>query len=146
MIEGAEDTNKLSIATLPVTVKVVQVDGRAMTKAVFRQIVDSEFEDIDSGNPRGDLLGWVNEHDERCVGLGDHLHLLWRDKGNGEIRKSTLVTWTSSASGWRESRLRNLKPDDPEREQVERELGDVRLNHKLLYEELCKSQQLFIAT
>lgn len=64
------EKQKIEIGTLPVTIRVVEVGGKRMTKAVFNQIPESEFIDTsDTFEPHEGThyLGWVKVGDEKAI-------------------------------------------------------------------------------
>ena len=49
------EKNKITITTIPVTIKIMEVGGRKLTLSVFRQIPTSEFDE----NNEESFLGWI---------------------------------------------------------------------------------------
>jgi hypothetical protein len=52
------EKNKITITTIPVTIKVMEVGGKKLTLSVFKQIPSSGFDE----NNDDSFLGWV-KHD-----------------------------------------------------------------------------------
>jgi hypothetical protein len=81
------------ISPATVEVRVLTVDARRMSLAMYRQLAEEAVED-GQGRLRGELWGWVNYHPDRecsqewrrCDG---HRHVVWQ-LGN-ELRRDTVT-------------------------------------------------------
>lgn len=75
------EKQKIEIDTLPVTIRVVEVGGKRMTKAVFNQIPEGEFIDsFDTHEPHEGThyLGWVNTGKEKAI-IFTYENVLYKD-------------------------------------------------------------------
>jgi hypothetical protein len=72
-----------SIDTLTLEVKVMKVDNRQMTQAVFKQIPRND-------EITGPMWGWVEHHDDEWgCGSAEHRHVVWED--DGELRHAIVT-------------------------------------------------------
>lgn len=76
---GEINRNALTIGTATITIKVIQVSGHKMTKATWRQIQVSEWDEakFDLGLYDIQVLGWVKDGDNEDT----NIWLLWTDGG-----------------------------------------------------------------
>lgn len=60
---------KISIQTVPVTIRVMEVGGKRMTLAVFNQIQADDFfgEEITDEDRESSFIGWVSHKDEKYI-------------------------------------------------------------------------------
>lgn len=62
------EKNKITITTIPVTIKVVEVGGKKLTLSVFRQIPRSPFFHYKTEDERrNSFLGWVKHEGYKYV-------------------------------------------------------------------------------
>lgn len=73
-----DESKELSIKTVPVTIRVVEVGGKRMTLSVFKQIQDGYFFNKE---PDGVVayLGWIDYSNSRYILFSDNGNLL-KDK------------------------------------------------------------------
>ena len=60
---------KITISTVPVTIRVMEVGGKRMTLAVFNQIRSGDFfsEEMTDEDRDSSFLGWVSHKEERFI-------------------------------------------------------------------------------
>lgn len=86
---GAEDTtvsvrqidaHEATVRTATVEVKTLTINGKQVTLAVFRQLIDAEVIDTRGMLPRvnGQTWGSVNYHPDKCAEDSEHLHVVWQ--------------------------------------------------------------------
>ena len=72
-----------------VTVQCLNIGTKQVTQSLYRQLVEEDVIDWETGKLKGDVWGWVNLHDDMCswksdghrVISNDHIHAVWEDKG-----------------------------------------------------------------
>ncbi|SRR6266567_6397176 len=124
-----------SIKTATIEVKVIKINNRQMTLAVFRQLASERIIDRHTGElVDGILWGRVNYHDEVCRASNvHHIHVIWQ-KGN-ELRRATAYKWGwgGDYSEW---------PISAMTQEEKNHVGDM---WKLSFAQLEQLDQLFIA-
>lgn len=96
MNESAYTSQALVIRTVAVNIKVIQVDGRKMTKATFKQV------QVAPGSVRFDdqqVLGWVNDRLTADFGVGQ-IWVLWADSSGGLYRSRVLLSPVMDLPEW----------------------------------------------
>jgi hypothetical protein len=60
---------KITISTVPVTIRVMEVGGKRLTLAVFNQIQSGDFfdEETDESERESSFLGWIQHKDSKYV-------------------------------------------------------------------------------
>jgi hypothetical protein len=60
---------KISIQTVPITIRVMEVGGKRMTLAVFNQIRAGDFfgEEMTDEDRESSFIGWVSHKEERFI-------------------------------------------------------------------------------
>lgn len=146
-------TSEAQLKTAAIEIKTVQVGGKQMTLAVFRQLIEQSFvlallherwvrACSDLMNIDGPIAwGYVNYHGEAlgCApGDGEHVHIVWQQ--GCELRRSCI---------WRipDSPLLNVLLNDPFHERWRALSYDSKLSAwQTFYDHLVESlDQLFIA-
>lgn len=127
--ENRSTAAKLANATIPVdaakveerqvSVKVLTVGTKQVTQAMYKQLVEEDVIDDDTGELRGAIWGWVNLHDKDCD-EESHRHAIWED--NGQLKRSE----TKSSCKTRQWKI--LKKDFYRRAAIY--VGQVALNDK----------------
>jgi len=69
-----------------VAIRVLTLGTRQITQTLYRQIVEEDVIDGETGCLRGSIWGWVNLHDKDCDELGGHHHVIWED--NEQLKRS----------------------------------------------------------
>lgn len=78
-----------------VTVQVLTIGKRQVTQALYRQLVDENVIDQDTGNLKGEVWGWVNMHVGECNEKKPHLHVIW--ERDGSLRRAcSYESWWES--------------------------------------------------
>lgn len=82
-----------------VTVQVLTIGKRQVTQALYRQLVDENVIDYDTGNLKGEVWGWVNMHVGECDEKKPHLHTIW--ERDGQLRRACAYEqcWESAYYG-----------------------------------------------
>ena len=75
-----------SIEERQATIRVLTIGARQITQTLYRQIVEEDVIDGETGRLRGSIWGWVNLHDKDCDEIGGHHHVIWED--NGQLKRS----------------------------------------------------------
>jgi len=73
-----------TVKTAQVEVRVLTINGKQVTLAVFRQLQESPLLD-DRFDLRGPVWGRVNYHPDGCSKDPEHLHVVWQD--GAELRR-----------------------------------------------------------
>jgi hypothetical protein len=134
----------LEIRHQPVTVAVVMVNGKQMTKAVYRQIVQETIVDFSSGRQKpGEILGWVNEHTDDCSTYEAHLHLLWVTV-ECQLRRAKVTERRNDYLEWQRQESQKQMPK-PEWAHIQDLIKDGESEHAALWERCLGASQLFIA-
>lgn len=87
-------THEATVKTATVEIKSLQISGKQVTLAVFRQLKEEPIVSYATAELRGVPWGTVNYHPGTCEYLweetegGEHLHVVWQ-KGN-ELRRSAV--------------------------------------------------------
>ncbi len=89
-------TDDVTIKTLAVEVKVMKIDKRQVTLAVFRQLPEEPILDILTGELIGIPWGRVNYCPD-CKNTYPHFHIVWQ-KGNKLCRATIETRWSSGPS------------------------------------------------
>ena len=82
-------TEEVTLKTASVEIRTLTINGKQMTLAVFRQLInDGSVIDDEVLELRGDPWGIVNycTTKECATSFGHHLHVIWQD--GGELRRS----------------------------------------------------------
>ena len=58
---------QLNIQTVPVKIKILEVDGKKMTLAVFRQIPEISKSEMEDSIDDIDVIGWVSHGDKSLI-------------------------------------------------------------------------------
>ncbi|MCZ4605348.1 hypothetical protein O3S80_16655 [Streptomyces sp. Lzd4kr] len=74
-----------AIETGTVEIKTLKVDGKQMTQAFFRQLIEQPVIST-VGRINGTPWGVVNYHPDSCENSGEHLHVIWQC--NGQLRRA----------------------------------------------------------
>ena len=85
------------ITTAAVEIQTLTIRGKQVTLAVFRQLLERDLIDPDSGSFNGLPWGTVNYHPDRCAERASHHHVVWQE-GDG-LRRS-LVSKPRSGRFW----------------------------------------------
>lgn len=99
---GDINRNALTIGTATITIKVIQVSGHKMTKATWRQITISDWNEVSYQLLSDiDVLGWVRDGDDSDT----NIWLLWTDNGSlyrgwKEVDCTHLVQATKAQKKW----------------------------------------------
>src|SRR5215831_13491056 len=74
---------ELTITSAEIAIRVLRVDKKQMTQAVFKQLPERPVYSSEADTPaitrHGDIWGWVNHHAGCNLPLDSHLHLIWSD-------------------------------------------------------------------
>ncbi len=97
---------KLANATIPVeeatvqerqiTARVLTIGTKQVTQALYKQLVEKDIIDNETGKLKGPVWGWVNLHDG-CKEGRTHLHAIWED--NGQLKRC--VAYPSHKNSYR---------------------------------------------
>lgn len=91
-----------------ITVKVLTIGTKQVTQTLFRQLVEEEVIDDDTGNLLGPVWGWVNLHQD-CDVKGRHLHVVWED--HGQLKRTTVRPFNSSQKDPVSDRYHHLREE-----------------------------------
>ena len=150
----AIQTTDCKITSNTVQIKILEVKGKQMTIAVFKQLITEEIVDYSSGKLMGEVWGFVNRHDDyqshyvlapyqSHYVLAPHLHIIWQ-KGN-ELRKDRIEMppdWDRILRRVSSERFGFMKEGD---ESLEALANQIFLSLVNLHEKARDLGQLFIA-
>ena len=141
----AIQTTECKITSNTVQIKILEVKGKQMTIAVFKQLITEEIVDYSSGKLMGEVWGFVNRHDDyqSHYGLAPHLHIIWQ-KGN-ELRKDRIEMppdWNRILRRVSSERFGFMKEGDESLEALANQIFESLVN---LHEKARDLGQLFIA-
>ncbi|HTI15182.1 MAG TPA: hypothetical protein VL461_11545 [Dictyobacter sp.] len=71
-----------------VTIKVLTVGTKQITQSLYKQMVQEDVIDYQTGLLKGHVWGWVNLHDG-CAPPSNHLHAIWED--HGQLKRSHTI-------------------------------------------------------
>lgn len=139
MSKQAISTNRATIRTATIQVKVIRIDNRQMTLSVFRQLEQLNIIDGDTGELLGHPWGIVRYcPDTMCKEIGSHIHVVWQV--DNLLFRSTVVCPHNlfANSSYNLARAVSHLP-------VEEWGNEERDNYGKSWEQLCDLDQLFIA-
>lgn len=90
--ERVLNASEVTVSTATIEVKVMKLNNRQMTLAVFRQLKVEDLLDSD-GKKKGTPWGTINYHTDDCKDFyskKSHLHVIWQ-KGD-ELRHAIVST------------------------------------------------------
>jgi len=77
------------VKTAAVEIRTLTISGKQVSLAVFRQLVEADLIDSESGLFRGQPWGVVNYHpDKVCATASDHRHVVWQL--DSELRRAAV--------------------------------------------------------
>jgi hypothetical protein len=82
---------QVAITPLPLAVKTLIIDGKRMTAAFFRQIVEQDLINEHTGELQGIPLGYVNVHQKDTCPECPHRHVLWMQEEKQLLRHAITV-------------------------------------------------------
>jgi hypothetical protein len=94
-------TREAVVRTATISVKVLTIEKRQVTLAVFRQLKQGEILDFNTGQLRGVPWGVVGYHPGAPCLTSDepHLHVVWQQ--GDELRRSTTPLTATASEVWR---------------------------------------------
>ena len=141
------EKQKVAINTLPITIRVVEVGGKRMTKAVFNQIPDYEFIDFNTGEPYEGMesFGWVKVGENKSI-IFVYENILYKDTYERQYLDSSLRTNVNRYKIYEKSEQDNLKHYYTEAKKLyEDDIESCKKINSWYEPYLQDSQQLYIA-
>lgn len=78
---------KASVQERQVTIRILTIGTKQITQTLFRQLLEENVIDEQTGFLKGDVWGWVNLHGD-CNERIPHFHIIWEDEGQLKRSKS----------------------------------------------------------
>jgi len=88
-ISAADGRLRVEEEQLPLAIRTLTINGKRMTAAFYRQIIEEDLIDEETGELRGTPLGFVHLHQKESCPDCPHRHILWM--GEQGLRHAVVV-------------------------------------------------------
>lgn len=72
-----DKSKPIEVIALPVSLCTLIIDGKRLSSALFKQITTEPLIDEETGEVRGEAIGWLNIHQPKECPEFPHWHVLW---------------------------------------------------------------------
>lgn len=95
----------VEVIAVPLAICTLMVDGKRLSPSIFKQIVPEPLIDEETGQGRGEPIGWINIHQRDCPEY-QHWHVVWMQ--DGHILRVAIVTEPTESERYLEKRRQSL--------------------------------------